>query len=165
MQMRAFFYGCTVSRLRFAVPLCLCVSVFFTQPASSQQRAADVNGRGVDGSTPLQHAVYEGNISEVKRLIKGGANVSLASNYGATPMGLAAEVGNAEIIKLLLEAGANADSPNQDGQTALMAVARTGSVEAAELLVKHGATVNAKEKWGGQTALMWASARRHPEMM
>ena len=29
----------------------------------------------------------------------------------------------------------------------------------------HGATVDAKEKWGGQTALMWASARRHPEMM
>src|SRR5262249_51183994 len=165
MQMRAFFYGCTLSRLRFAVPLCLCVCVFFTRPASSQQRAADVNRRGVDGSTPLQFAVYEGNVAEVKRLIKAGANVSLANNYGATPMGLAAEVGNTEILKLLLEAGANADSPNQDGQTALLAVARTGNVEAAELLVKHGATVDAKEKWGGQTALMWASARRHPGMM
>ena len=34
-----------------------------------------------------------------------------------------------------------------------------------ELLLDHGATVDAREKWGGQTALMWASARRHPEMM
>jgi ankyrin repeat protein len=33
------------------------------------------------------------------------------------------------------------------------------------LLLEHGATVNAREGWGGQTALMWASARRHPEMM
>jgi ankyrin repeat protein len=33
------------------------------------------------------------------------------------------------------------------------------------LLLDHGATVDAREKWGGQTALMWASARRHPEMM
>src|SRR5215475_12368410 len=165
MQMRAFFYGCTLSRLRFAAPLCLCVSVFFTQPASSQQRGADVNRRAVDGSTPLQYAVYDGNVAEVKRLIKGGANVSLANNYGATPMGLAAEVGNTEIIKLLLEAGADADSPNPDGQTALMDVARTGNVEAAELLVKHGAKIDAKERWGGQTALMWASARRHPQMM
>jgi ankyrin repeat protein len=36
---------------------------------------------------------------------------------------------------------------------------------AAELLLDRGATVDAREHWGGQTALMWASARRHPEMM
>src|SRR5215470_2839639 len=152
--------------LRGFLLLCLCVSLFFTPLATAQQRAAtDVNRRGVDGSTPLQWAVYDGNIAEVRRLIKAGANVSLANNYGVTPMGLAAEVGNAEILKLLIAAGANADSPNPEGQTALMAVARTGNVEAAQLLIDHGATIDAKEKWGGQTALMWASARRHPEMM
>jgi ankyrin repeat protein len=146
--------------------------VFFASPESgtaaapTQQKAStDVNRRGADGSTPLQWAVYEGNVPEVKRLIKAGANVSLANNYGVTPMGLAAEVGNDEIIKLLLDAGADADSPNPEGQTALMEVARTGNVEAAELLVKHGAKIDAKERWGGQTALMWASARRHPQMM
>jgi ankyrin repeat protein len=80
-------------------------------------------------------------------------------------MTLAAEVGNADMLKLLLEAGANADSPNPEGQTALLAVARTGNVEAAQILLQHGATVDAKEKWGGQTPLMWASARRHPQMM
>jgi ankyrin repeat protein len=133
--------------------------------AAQQRAAANVNRRAVDGSTPLQWAVYEDNVAEVQRLLKAGADVSLANNYGATPMGLAAEVGNAEIIKLLLEAGANADSPNPDGQTALLAVARTGNVKAAELLVKYGATVDARERWGGQTALMWASARRRPEMM
>jgi ankyrin repeat protein len=46
-----------------------------------------------------------------------------------------------------------------------MAVARTGEVKAARLLLDHGATVDAREKFGGQTALMWASARRHPEVM
>jgi len=143
----------------------LCAFVFITPLAAQQKAATDVNKRGVDGSTPLQWAVYEDNAAEVKRLLKAGANVSLANNYGATPMGLAAEVGNTEIIKLLLEAGANADSPNADGQTALMEVARTGNVQAAELLVQHGAKIDAKEKFGGQTALMWASARRHPEMM
>src|SRR5215468_4007044 len=159
-------------RLLAFVPLCLCVSVCLISPESGraaaarpQKASADVNRRGVDGSTPLQWAVYDGNVAEVRRLLKAGANVSLANNYGATPMGLAAEVGNAEIIKLLLDAGADADSPNPEGQTALMAVARTGNVEAAELLVKHGAKVDAREHWGGQTALMWASARRHPQMM
>jgi ankyrin repeat protein len=130
-----------------------------------QSAATDVNRREVDGSTPLQWAVYHGDVAEVRRLLNAGADVSMANNYGATPMGLAAEVGNAEIIKLLLEAGADADSPNPEGQTALMAVARTGNVEAAELLVKYNATVDAREQWGGQTALMWAAARRHPQMM
>jgi ankyrin repeat protein len=124
-----------------------------------------VNHRNADGSTPLQWAVYNGDIAEVRRLLKAGADVSAANNYGATPMTLAAEVANTDILKLLLEVGANVDSPNPEGQTALMAVARTGKLEAAQLLLDRGATVDARERWGGQTALMWASARRHPEMM
>ena len=134
-------------------------------PDLPSQGKEDVNRRNADGSTPLQWAVYNGDVAEARRLLRAGANVSLANNYGATPMSLAAEVGNTDILKVLLEAGANADSPNPEGQTALMAVARTGNVQAAQLLLDQGATVDAKEKWGGQTALMWASARRHPEML
>jgi ankyrin repeat protein len=125
----------------------------------------DVNHRNADGSTPLQWAVYEGDVSEVRRLLDAGADVAAANDYGATAMGLAAEVAHTEILQLLLEAGANVDSPNAEGQTALMAVARTGNVAAAKLLLDRGATVDARESWGGQTALMWASARRHPQMM
>jgi len=128
-------------------------------------RKVDVNHRNPDGSTPLQWAVYNGDVSEARRLLRAGASVALANNYGATPMSLAAEVGNTDMLKVLLEAGANVESPNADGQTALLAVARTGNVDAARLLLDHGAAVDAKEKFGGQTPLMWASARRHPEMM
>jgi len=109
--------------------------------------------------------VYNGDVAEARRLLRAGANVSAANNYGATAMSLAAEVGNTDMLKVLLEAGANVESPNADGQTALLAVARTGKVDAAKVLLDHGAAVDAKEKFGGQTPLMWASARRHPEMM
>jgi ankyrin repeat protein len=129
------------------------------------RRVEDINRRNADGSTPLQWAVYNGDVAEARRLLAAGADVSLANNYGATPMSLAAEVGNTDMLKVLLEVGAHADSPDPDGQTALLAVARTGNAEAARLLLGHGATVDAREKWGGQTALMWASARRHPAMM
>src|SRR5215471_8780371 len=135
------------------------------RPRSAPVKKDDVNRRNVDGSTPLQWAVYNGDLAEARRLLKAGADVTLANNYGATPMTLASEIANTDMLKLLLEVGANVDSPNPEGQTALMAVARTGNVEAARLLLDKGATVDAKEKWGGQTALMWASARRHPEMM
>jgi ankyrin repeat protein len=135
------------------------------KPAKTPAPHENANRRNPDGSTPLQWAVYNGDVGEVKRLVGAGADVSLANNYGATPMSLAAEVGDPDMIGMLLAAGANADSPNADGQTALMEVARTGNVKAAQVLLKAGATVDAREHWGGQTALMWASARRHPEMM
>ena len=125
----------------------------------------DPNKRDADGTTALQWAVYKGDVAEVKRLLRLGANPKLANNYGASPMSLAAEVANTEILKVLIEAGIDPDSANPEGMTALHAVSRTGNVEAAQVLLKAGAKVDAKEKWGGQTALMWASARRHPEMM
>ena len=125
----------------------------------------DVNRREPDGSTPLQWAVYRNDVAEVKRLLRAGANVKLANNYGVTPMSLAAAVANTEILKVLIEAGADVESPNADGMTALLAVARTGNVDAAQVLLKAGAKVDARERFGGQTPLMWASARRHPAMM
>lgn len=125
----------------------------------------DVDQPTADGSTPLQWAVYKGDVAEVRRLIGAGADVALGNEYGATPMSLAAEVANTEVLELLLDAGADVESPNADGETALLLVARTGNVDAAKLLLEHGAAVDARESWGGQTPLMWASARRHPEMI
>jgi ankyrin repeat protein len=46
-----------------------------------------------------------------------------------------------------------------------MVVARTGNLDAAKVLLRHHADVNAKEQWGGQSALMWAAAQSQPEMM
>jgi ankyrin repeat protein len=125
----------------------------------------DVNARQADGSTALLWAAHRGDAKEVERLIRAGADVSIANNYGATPMMEAAMAGDAAVLKRLLKAGADVNSPNAEGQTALMAVARTGNVEAAKLLLAKGADVNAKEQWGGQTALMWAAAQMQPAMV
>ena len=153
--------------MRRLVRTILCTGLLAAVPvAQAQQKAAtDVNKREVDGSTPLQWAVYRDNVAEAQRLLKAGANVSLANNYGVTAMTLASEIANPAMIKLLLDAGADANSANLDGQTALLAVARTGIVEAADLLIKAGAKVDSRDKFGGQTPLMWATARRHPKMM
>jgi ankyrin repeat protein len=121
--------------------------------------------RKPDGSTPLQWAVFNGDVAGAKRLIKEGADVTATNNYGANAMQLAADTANTELIALLLKAGADPQSPNADGETALHVVARSGNVEAARLLIKAGAKIDAVERFGGQTPLMWAAARRQPEMM
>ena len=46
-----------------------------------------------------------------------------------------------------------------------MVAARSGNLAAAQALLKAGAKVNAKENWGGQTAVMWAAAQSQTEML
>jgi ankyrin repeat protein len=118
-----------------------------------------------DGTTSLQVAAFQGDIAEAKRLIKAGADVRASNAYGVNAMQLAADSGNTELIVLLLKAGADPDSSNADGETALHLVARAGDVPAAKLLLRAGAKVDPRETFGGQTPLMWAVARRHPEMV
>jgi hypothetical protein len=47
-----------------------------------------------DGSTPLQWAVFEGNIAEVKRILAAGADPSLLNDYGVDAIQLAADESN-----------------------------------------------------------------------
>ncbi|MDR2214761.1 MAG: ankyrin repeat domain-containing protein [Nevskiaceae bacterium] len=118
-----------------------------------------------DGSTALMWAAFQGDVAEAKRLIDEGADVKVANNYGVNAMQLAADTANTELIQLLLKAGADPESPNPDGETALHVVARSGNLEAAKLLLAAGAKVDARERFGDQTPLMWATARRHPAMV
>ena len=163
--------GAVLHRVVFAAALVGLSSCAWLATAPRSRTGGDVLARAAvnvrlgDGSTALQWAAYHGDAAEVARLIRAGADVSMANDYGATPMSIAAETGNAAIIKLLLAAGADADSPNPEGQTALMSVARSGNVEAAKLLVRAGAHVNAREQWGNQSALMWAAAQSQPQMV
>jgi ankyrin repeat protein len=125
----------------------------------------DVNQPSSDGTTALHWAAYHGNVDLAKRLLRAEAVPNTHNDYGSSPMMEAAVKADIAMLELLLDAGADVESPNTEGQTALMAVARTGNLEAAKLLVRKGANVNAAEKWGGQTALMWAAARKHPQMV
>ncbi len=151
------------------VALGIGLALFMTQPSISattaQPSAAEVNAREADGSTPLLWAAYQGDAARAAELIKAGADVQAGNRYGATPMSEAARRGDTEILRLLLKAGADPESPNAEGQTSLMAVARTGNIEAAQLLLQHGARIDAREKWGGQTALIWAAAQSQPAMV
>ena len=128
-------------------------------------KGADVRERSADGTTALHWAVYNDDADLVQRLIKAGADVSVINDYGASPLRQAATVADPVVIKALLKAGANANEVSAEGETPLMIVARTGNVESAGLLLSHGAKVNAKEQWGGQTALMWAAAQKQPGMV
>jgi len=133
--------------------------------SSLLQQKIDVNSAEADGTTALHWAVRADDLDTVDRLLKAGADVKKANRYGITPLYLASVNGSAPMIDKLLKAGADANEVTNEGETALMTAARTGNVAAAKVLLDGGAKVDAKETWQGQTALMWAVAQKHPDMV
>jgi ankyrin repeat protein len=126
---------------------------------------ADVNQAQPDGTTPLHWAAYRIDRELVGALLRKGARADAVNRYGASPLAEAVKVASAELVEMLLEAGANASVANEDGQTPLMLAARTGSVAVATLLVQGGADVNQRERFRDQSAVMWAAAQSHPDMV
>ena len=125
----------------------------------------DVNVRSEDGSTALLWAAHWNDHEMATLLVRAGADANGSNDFRMTPLSQACTNASSEFVALLLKAGANPNTPIGTGETPLMTCARTGSVDAVRTLLAHGADVNAKEPTQNQTALMWAAAERHPNII
>jgi ankyrin repeat protein len=126
---------------------------------------ADVNAPSGDKSTPVLWAAYNSDIEIAKALIAAGAKVDIANDYGVTPLLQASRTGDAAMMEILLKAGADPKRTHTEGETSLMAASKSGSVPAVRLLLDRGVDVNAADKFQQQTALMWASAEGHGDVV
>ena len=92
--------------------------------AKIQELAAsgtDMNAPGgVNGWTPLMHAVHTNQLASVKALLDRGATVDLHAG-GTTALIMAAGYGYTDIVKVLLEHGADPRAASRNGTTALEA--------------------------------------------
>jgi len=129
------------------------------------QQHANVNAPQVDGMTALHWAAYQDDVDTAALLIRAGANARAANRYGVTPLSLACTNGNGDLVELLLKAGAHPNAALPGGETPLMTAARVGSLAAVKSLLARGATVDARDERRGQTALMWASAEGHADVV
>ena len=128
-------------------------------------RHADVNVRSEDGSTALLWAAHWNDLETAERLVRAGADVNAANDLRMTPLVQACTNGSGSLVALLLNAGAHPNTPVATGETPLMTCARSGDVAAVRLLLGRGADVNAAEPTQHQTALMWAAAERHVDVV
>lgn len=129
------------------------------------KQRVDVNATQGDGGTALHWAAHRDDVAVADLLIRAGARASAANDLGATPLHLACTNRSAAMVERLLAAGANAGAALLSGETVLMTCSRAGNAQAVKALLAHRADVNAKENEHQQTALMWAVAERHPDVV
>lgn len=125
----------------------------------------DVNAARADGVTALLWAAHWDEQKVAKLLLEAGANANMADDHGVTPLIRASENASIGMVKALLAAGADASIAQVSGLTPLMVAAHTGSTEVVQALLGHGAAVNAATAEMGATALMWAVAAPHRDIV
>lgn len=137
------------------------------QPAleALMKQRVDVNAPQPDGATALHWAVHWDDLDLALRLLHAGANVNAANDLRVTPLMLACENRSVAMVQQLLKVGADPNATNSTGETVLMAAARTGSLDIVKALLSKKANPNAKDPLHDQTALMWAVAEQHPDVV
>ena len=156
------------------------------------QRPVDVNAPQADGMTALHWAARHDDLEIAGLLLRAGAGVNAANRYGVTPLTLACINGDQGMVELFLDAGADPNTALPGGETVLMTAARTGRLGPIKALLSRGADFRAAvegmgrqdgaganaflarmadptifdfEKKPEQTALMWAAAEGHAEVV
>lgn len=136
-----------------------------TVTRSLLRQGVRVDTRQPDGATALHWAAHWDDLETAALLTRAGADPNAATDHGIVPLYLACVNGSARMVQTLLAAGAKVGSARPTGETPLMTCSRTGVVGAVQALLDAGADVHAKEPAQGQTALMWAAAQNHPDVV
>lgn len=111
-------------------------------------------------------AAQNGDISQIKWLLKQGADVNTKSQAGFTPLACAIQLGKgpgtAKTVEALLDAGADCNQKYYLGMTATMYAAAGGRTDILKLLLARNPDVNAVNE-AGQTALLMAKTANQAE--
>ena len=74
---------------------------------------------GVNGWTPLHHAIHKNQAGSVKVLLELGADVNARVPHSVTPLMMAAGYGYDHIVRILLDHSADPSIKDANGETAL----------------------------------------------
>ena len=132
-----------------------------------EDNEADINGRDINGATPLHAAVSCQNKISVEILLKFKADPNLQEYYDigeCTPLHRAVEKNNFEICQLLINSGANPSIQAKNGFTSLHYACRYGFKEITLLLISAGVDVNIRDKCGFN-ASYWAKTGKFVDIL
>lgn len=112
----------------------------------------------MDNTALMTDAIRNGNVGEIKRLVKSGFDLEARGEHGWTPLITAVNKAGVDVIELLVTLGADIESRDEDGFSPLTnAVTNIDGSDVIELLVTLGADLEARDE-DGCTPLITAAA-------
>ena len=108
-------------------------------------KGADVNGKDVNGYSPLFMASSKGHAEVVEMLISNGAIVNDKGKYGYSPLYFASRYGHVEVVDILIKNGAIVNEDHKDHTTEftpLFVASKYGNKKVVQLLLSKGATID-----------------------
>jgi len=107
---------------------------------------------------PVADAAMRGDIAEVRRLVRAGADVNAAHGDGMSALHWAAMRGDADMMKVLVRAGARVEAVTRIGDYTPLHLASKGQhPQAVRALLDARANVHAKTSTGGALPLHFAA--------
>jgi ankyrin repeat protein len=85
----------------------------------------------------LNDCCCNGNLPEIRRLLRIGLDVNNKDCYGWTPLHRASYCGHISVVKELINCGADIHAKKSDGRTALHLSSSNGHIEIVIELLKH----------------------------
>ena len=122
----------------------LILAAYDEQPAALDyllQAGADPCVGDRNGNTALMGALYKGELTIARRLLKTRCPIDQTNNAGETALSFAALFGRLEILPELVALGADPNHVDARGDTPLVIARKQGNAEAAAALRKVGATL------------------------
>ena len=101
------------------------------------QTISDINMRGRDGRTLINHAAIYGLIDVFNYLLGQGADITIPDDMGYTPLHSAVKCRNIEIAKILLEHGASVSAVNKFMNIPLLEASHL-HLDIIKLLLEYG---------------------------
>jgi ankyrin repeat protein len=124
--------------------------------------------------TPLMHAAHARCADAVAALLHAKAHANTSNDAGRTALSVACERGAPQCVKLLIRARAHVDGRASSVDVAarddtvlrpLMYACAAGNATSVKYLLKSKALVNSREPGLGKTALIFAVARGHRDII
>lgn len=110
---------------------------------------ANIDGRDMDGKTPIVRAIEAHQYEAVKTLIDRGASKGVADSAKKTPpLFWAAEAGDLRIATLLISRGCSPRDRSVYGKPYFVDTCAKAPLEMVKLMLDHGADVATKDAYG-----------------
>ena len=129
-------------------------------PDSCRVAPAALAARGIEGTTPLAWACYQGHFDVAILLLEAGAVLQKTDNKGRAAISWACVGGSLEVVCMLLETGADVEHSDDHGRTPLALACVEGHVEVVHRLLEAGADRDRADVFGTSPLAMACSQDR-----